>query len=418
MQHDVLIQEIQGWLLDETLRDPDIVSLFASLCARLRAAGIPLDRAALTWPTLHPLFQAEQIYWRRDSGTQFHQYRHDAGMSEAFLASPFYHVISNQISRLRRKLSGPEALRDFSVLDELQEQGYTDYLLTSTTFRIARVERTRHTATGILASWSTRREDGFSDDDIVALSRIQKVFAVACHAAIQMRVMQALGEAYLGRIAADRIFAGEARLGDGAEIRAVVWYSDLRGSTWLSGHMSPADYLDYLRNYYACTAEPVLAQGGEILDFIGDGVLAIFPVKGDLGGPEAVRAATRAMEGALDCLETYRRNPENPEMQFSISLALGDVMFGNIGVPTRLSFSAIGEVVNTVARIDDLSKTVGRSVLATEAIASVEPDLWLPIGPANLTDHDRPLPLYAPRCGRDIFDEDQLRSRFLARLAG
>ncbi len=417
MQHEILIEEIEAWLLEQALRDPAIVPLFDSLATRLRGAGIPLDRAALSWPTLHPLFQAEQIYWYRDQGAKLFQYPHRAELSETFLTSPFYHIITNDLSRLRRPLVGPGALLDFPVLQELHDEGYTDYFMTATNFRIARVESYQGGATGIMASWTTKRPGGFTGDDIIALSRIQKVFAVACHASIQMRVMEALGEAYLGPTAGRRVLSGLNRLGDGEVIKAVVWYSDLRGSTFLSSHMDPMAYLRYLKAYYACTAEPVIAEGGEVLDYIGDGVLAIFPLKGDIGGPDAVRAATRAMEQALACLDAYRAQEDAQEMQFSISLAMGEMMFGNIGVASRLSFSAIGEVVNAVTRIDDLTKTLGRSVLVTDEIAAVEPDRWVSLGHQFLPDLNRPVRIHARACHKDVFDDAALKARLHAQVA-
>lgn len=418
MQHATLIGEIEAWLLAETLKAPDIVRLFDSLCIRLHGAGLPLDRAALTWPTLHPLFQAEQIFWRRGEPAKLEQYAHGLGRSEAFTRSPFAHALENGLTRLRRRLTGPEALTDFPVLAELREKGFTDYLLTATDFHIARVGEFAGGQAGIMASWATRREGGFSADDMVALTRIQTVFAVACHASIQMRIMEALAGAYLGPTAARRVLAGDTKLGDGEMIRAVVWFSDLRGSSWLAERMPPDTYLSYLADYYACSAEPVLDAGGEVLDFIGDAVLGIFPVRGDLGGPEAVRAATRAAEAALDRLEAYRARDGATEMQFSIALALGEVMFGNIGVAARLSFSAIGSVVNTVTRIDRLSKELGRAVLVTPEIAQVEPERWVPVGPRKVTEDGKATPIFARACERDRFDAADLRARLARRLAG
>lgn len=418
MQHDVLISEIESWLIDRTLDVPDIVTLFDELCTRLHGAGVPLDRAALSWPTLHPLFQAEQIFWRREGGSELHQHPHEARLGEAYLRSPFHHAHSRNLTRFRRRLTGPEALLDFPVLVELRDQGFTDYLLTATRMSIGRVDSFRGGDVGLMATWATRREDGFAAADIVALSHIQKVFAVACHASIQMRVMESLASAYLGPTAARRVLSGDTRLGDGERIRAVVWFSDLRGSTWLSGAMPPEAYLKYLSDYYACSAEPVIAEGGDIIDFIGDAVLAIFPVRGDIGGPEAVRAATRAMEAALDRLDAYRARGDGPPMQFSVALAMGEIMFGNIGVPARLSFSAIGTVVNAVTRIDLMTKDLGRAVLATEEIAGVDPQAWTSLGAWPVADLDRPLRLYAPVSGRDRFDNAELRGRLKARLAG
>lgn len=417
MQHDVLIGEIEAWLIDETLVVPDIVTLFKSLCTRLHGVGLPLDRAAVSWPTLHPLFTAEQIFWRRGEEAELFQYPHGPGPGEGYLASPFHHAHRNGLTRLRRRLSGPESLVDFPVLEELRGKGFTDYLLTATRMNIGRVEEYLDQGVVLMASWATRREGGFSGDDIVALSRIQKLFAVACHASIQMRVMEALAGAYLGPHAARHVLSGDTRLGDGERLRAVVWLSDLRGSTWLSGAMDPEDYLAYLSKYYACTAEPVIDAGGDIIDFIGDAVLAVFPLDGDAGAPEAAAAATRAMDAALDRLAAYRRAEGTREMQFSIALAMGEIMFGNIGVPARLSFSAIGSAINVVSRLDALSKSVGRAVLATEDVARLAPERWAQLGRFDLPGLDDALPVYAPADGRDAFDNATLRLRLRDGLA-
>lgn len=155
MPHEALIGEIESWLIDESLGDPDIVELFGALCMRLHAAGLPLERAALSWPTLHPLFKAEQIYWRLGEGAQLEQYRHETISTGVFEASPFHHVLVNRLTRLRRRLFGPEALVDFPVLEELKAKGFTDYLMTSTSFQIADVGSFRGGDSGILASWAT-----------------------------------------------------------------------------------------------------------------------------------------------------------------------------------------------------------------------------------------------------------------------
>ncbi len=418
MPHEVLIEEIESWLIDEALGDPDIVELFDALCIRLHAAGVPLERAAMSWPTLHPLFQAEQIYWRRGEDAKLSQMRHDAGTPEAFEKSPFAHVLRNSLTRLRRRLTGPERLIDFPVLEELEAQGFTDYLMTATSFQIAEVRNYRGGKSGILASWSTRRDGGYTTADLKALTRIQRVFAVACHSSIQKRVMANLVNAYLGQTAGWRVLSGDIRRGDGERIQAVVWYSDLRDSTRLSNAMAPEAYLDLLRCYYDCTAQAVIEEGGEILEFIGDAVLAIFPIKGETGRPEAVRAATRAMERALDA--KAEKAPQISTLhgvdgiRFSISMAVGEVMFGNIGVPERLTFSAIGPVVNAVARIDDLTKDVGRSVLATEDVAKIEPERWKTVGRHALSGFDEPIELFARVCTRDAFTVGEKADRISA----
>lgn len=403
MSHDVLVQEIEGWLVDQALSDPDITALFRQLCERLNGVGIPVHRASLVWPMLHPLFNAEQIFWNPDEGAKLLQYSHANRKTEGWFRSPFYHALQNNLDRLRRRLTGPNALLDFDVLHEFREQGFTDYLLTCSAFRIGEVETFEERGTGILASFATRRQGGFTGDDLSALSHIQRLLAVTCRVVIQRRVTANLVNTYLGPTAGWRALTGEIRRGDGDRIRAVVFYVDLRGSTKLSDLMDADEYLSLLKDYYDCVAQPVLDQGGEILDYIGDAVLAIFPILGDTGGPEAVRAACRAMEEALNRRDQY--TGDKSLMRFAISLSVGEVMFGNIGVPERLTFSVIGPVVNRVARMDDVSKTLGRAVLVTAEIAAIEKDCWESLGEVPL-DGMGPVELFARRCHRDVFEID------------
>lgn len=408
MSHAVLIQEIEGWLIDEALGDPDIVQLFDRLCRRLNGIGVPVARAALSWPTLHPLFRAEQIFWNMDDGARLLQYSHASQQSAAWVASPFYRVITNDLERLRRRLTGPDAVLDFDVLHEFKGEGYTDYLLTSSNFRIGEVTANADGDTGIMASWATKREGGFSDTDIDGLSRIQKAFAVACRVAIQRRVTENLVNTYLGPTAGKRALTGQIRRGDGETLKAVVYYADLRNSTALSDEMAPDDYLSLLRRYYDCVAHPVIEEGGEILDYIGDAVLAIFPIRGDTGAPEAVRAACRALERSITLREA---DEAKDQMRFSISVAVGDVMFGNIGVPERLSFSVIGPVVNLVSRMDDASKGLGRAVLVTREVAAVEPACWASLGAQHFEGVSHAVELFARACERDAFDVAELAAK-------
>ena len=397
MSHATFIASIEDWLIGEALGDPDITALFGTLCDRLHAIGVPLDRASLSWPTLHPLFRSEQVFWHRGKGTEFQQYIHETTQSDAWLRSPLYHVVAHGLSQLRRQLSGPGALVDFQVLEEFREQGYTDYLITASGFRVAEVDDFQGGKPGLIASWATRRERGFTDDDLDALKRIQTVFAVAARAAIQKRVMANLANAYLGATAGWQVLAGDIRRGDGDRIPAVVWFSDLRGSTRLSDGMDPDDYLALLNRYFECTAAPVIEHGGEILNFIGDGVLAIFPI--DAGCPRA--AAARAEAAVADalrlCAEAAGSTPGGAPLRFGIGLATGEVMFGNIGVPSRLAFSAIGQVVNTVQRIETATKTLGLAVLADAAFAAAAPGDWPSAGEIEIRDYDRRIEVFTLR---------------------
>jgi len=406
MSHQILISEIESWLLEKALGDPEILKLFEALCQRLHAVGIPVERAVLSWPTLHPLFNAEQVYWWLGKGARLEQRYHSAAGNEQWLASPFYRVLSRGLPRLRRRLTGDNAFLDFEVLKEFAEQGYTDYLMTVSNFRVAEFADYQGGTPGIMASWTTSRTGGFTDMDLEALSRIQTVFAVACRAAIQKRVMANLASAYLGPTAGWRVLSGDIKRGDGEHISAVVWFSDLRASTRLSDEMSPDDYLVLLNKYFECTAAPVIEHGGEILNFIGDGVLAIFPIDGE-GTADAVRRATSAVDDALrlQAEAIDAGTPAGAPLEFGIGLDIGELMFGNIGVLHRLAFSGIGRVVNGVQRIESTTKKVGQPVLATSALAAESPDDWVSAGQHGFAGLDGEIELFAyaptPEHGRE-----------------
>lgn len=395
MSHNIFTADIEDWLIRKALRDPDIRALFEKLCERLRAIGIPLDRAALSWPVLHPLFRAEQVFWYPEKGAELEQYYHSPSGSAQWQKSPFHHAQTHELETIRRSLTGPNALLDFEVLESFRDQGYTDYLLTRTEFKIAEVEKFSGGATGMMTSWTTKREHGFTDDDLAALKRIQKLLAVAVHAAIQKRVMANVANAYLGPTAGWKVLSGDIKRGDGDQLPAVVWYSDLRSSTRLSDTMDADSYLALLNRYFECTAAPVIANGGEILNFIGDGVLAIFPIHESC----PLDASARAEAAVLDAMQrradaVAQGTPGNAPLEFGIGLAIGEVMFGNIGVADRLAFSGIGKVVNKVQRIETATKTLEIPVLATKDFARAAPGDWTACGGVEIPDFDRTLEVF------------------------
>lgn len=402
MTHSIFTAEVDNWLIDKALIDPDIRTLFEKLCERLRAIGIPLDRAALSWPVLHPLFKAEQVFWYPDRGAELEQYYHSEKGGEQWLKSPFYHAQIQGLNSIRRCLTGPNAMLDFDVLESFRDQGYTDYLLTRTQFKIAEVEHFSGGATGMMTSWTTKRAQGFSDDDLAALKHIQKLLAVAVHAAIQKRIMANVAKAYLGPTAGWKVLSGDIHRGDGDRLPAIVWYSDLRGSTRLSDTMGADSYLALLNRYFECTAAPVIANGGEILNFIGDGVLAIFPVEASCPrdatarAEAAVRDSLRLREEAI-----AQGTPGNAPLDFGIGLAIGEVMFGNIGVSDRLAFSGIGKIVNQVQRIETATKELQIPVLATSDFAEAAPGDWTACGGVEIPDFDRTLEVFTlPELGK------------------
>jgi adenylate cyclase len=382
MADSSLMQQVHDWLIDQTLQEPDIVELFEGTCLRLTGIGVPIGRGMLMWPTLHPLFQAENVLWKRGQQTELHQFPHQDTESEAWVRSPMRVMLDTDIPVLRRRLVGAGSTLDFDILTELAEQGYTDYVLLATSFfgkRPGGNERRR----GIMVSWASDQPGGFSDSDLAGLQRLQRRLAIACKTVLQERIARNITEAYLGRMTGEKVFRGSIRLGDGEQTRALVWFSDLRGSTRLAESMPSAQFLDLLNVYFECAARPIIAAGGEVLAFIGDAVLGIFPVENDSERAEVMRRVLVALEESLayaDRINGERVAAGHQEIRYGIGLNFGTVMYGNIGVPERLSFSAVGPTVIEVARIEKLTKTLGPRVLATKDIAAIDPDRWRSLG--------------------------------------
>lgn len=400
MAHQALINPIREWLIDQALGEPDIVTMFETMCHRLAAIGVPIARARLIWQTLHPLFRAEQVLWDRGGKATLDQFRHEDNSTEAWSRSPLKFVIENRLGILRRELDGPNTMDDFPILADLRRQGFTDYVVLATSVENMRdpTDSTRDSQRGILVTWASDRPGGFSSDDLECLQKIQRVFALACKTAIQSRISRNISTTYLGRRAGEAVLRGQIRRGDGERTKAVVWYSDMRNSTMLAEAMEAEAYFALLNAYFETTAGPLVDHGGEVLDFIGDAVLGIFPF-GD--GDELCDAARRA-NAALD--ETLARGRMADDQRqaagidrfaFGIGLNVGEVKFGNIGIPNRLSFSVIGHSVNEVARIESMTKFLQQTVLSGAALAKLNPDRWRSIGEHKLEGVLDPVELFA-----------------------
>lgn len=208
-------------------------------------------------------------------------------------------------------------------------------------------------------------------------------FAAAPLAALSARAtLTAVLEAYLGRRSAARVLAGPLRRDPGETIRAVLLYADLRSFTALSEAEPPAAVIAALGAWFDCIAGAVHAFGGEVLKFIGDGVLAIFPVTGDKprdACDAALRAVSSAKAGMVH-LDVERRGQGLPSLSFGVALHLGEILWGNVGAADRLDFTAIGPAVNLVSRLEGLCRPLGRTVLISGAVAAETTATLVPLG--------------------------------------
>jgi adenylate cyclase len=390
----VLIDRATSWLMAQALTDADLETVVRGCCERLHGAGIPLARVHLSFSVLHPLYRALGFTWRRSEGLQVEGYRHtaDGKTNDRFKMSPYYHLMKHKLEHLRRRLD-TDAPAEFPIFDDLKKEGLTDYLAFITAFDATKQQ-------GMLGSWSTNSRDGFSDDEIEALIRVQDRLAVAAKMAVRGDVAKSALMTYLGPNAGQRVLSGQIKRGDGETIRAAIVWGDLRNSTAMAEQLGRQTYIDNLNSFFDNVSGSVADAGGEILGFVGDGFLAIFPCeRNQKESTEACQLALAGAQEAVNRMETANRaritGGELP-LGFGIGLHIGNVMFGNVGLPDRLSFSVFGSAVNEATRLEQLTKKFGSPVIASAAFRDYCGGDWEALGNEILRGSDSPMDVYRP----------------------
>jgi adenylate cyclase len=383
----VLTEDIVDWLMDETLQEAEPSAVYGNLCERLRGAGLPLMRGYVTFRVLHPLYSASALVWNAVGGVVVdHMRREETGRTQ-FTAGPLGHVVTHRLPALRRRLTGPAAMLDFSVLEEFRDSGGTDYLVVAIAFD----QSWNH---GIVCSWLGDRPSGFTDSEIALLRRVSRELAIALKAKLERSIAKNIAHAYLGKRAGDAVLSGLIGRGDGEKITAVLWYSDLRRSTELADRLSAEAFLQLLGHYFEMTAAAVVDHGGEIVSFIGDAVLGLFRVEGSLEETcqRAFAAATESRRRLSEAMQTSTC----PEIDFGVALHVGEVIYGNVGLEQRLQFTIVGSAVNEVVRVEDLTKQLGYPFIVTSSFAKAVKHEWRSLGAHVLRGLEAPLELLTP----------------------
>jgi len=352
------------WLLTEAPAMPSTDMMIAELGARLNKAGLPIARIQVGSRTLHPqLFAIGYIWYRGQAAAEEIQRGHDIVTSPVYLDSPIK-VIHDGAPEIRRRLEGPEAVLDFPIMRDLQQEGMTDVLLLPLLSSGKRPNS---------FSVSTDRPGGFTERDVTVIRRLMPVLSLVLDIKQTKRTAGMLLEVYLGRNAGRRVLEGRIKRGDVDSIAAALWYCDLRSFTAITEGMSPQDVVLLLNDYFDCMSGPVHRHDGEVLKFIGDGFLAIFPIKDDLDRDRACNTALKAaMESlaALKELNASRQASGKPLLEVGIALHIGSVMYGNVGAAERLDFTITGPAVNLVSRIENLCRDLHYPLLTSAPFAS------------------------------------------------
>jgi adenylate cyclase len=380
----VLGSAIVEWLADEALQDSEPAKLYGELCLRLRGVGMPILRGHVAFRVLHPLYDASTMDWTAEGGVVVEHFRPGQGGRDDFLRGPLGHAMIHRLPVLRRRLTGDTALMDFAVLEEFRTLGGTDYVVFAVPFDPAGDN-------GVLYSWLGDRAAGFTDQEIVQLQRIARELSIALKSKIERGVAQNIAHAYLGKRAGQAVLNGLIRRGDGEKITAALWYSDLRHSTQLADRLPAEAFLQLLGRYFEMTAASVLDHGGEVVSLIGDAVLGLFRFEG--APDEACGRALAAANEARRRLSTSQPGAADVAFDFGIALHVGQVIYGNVGVPERLQFTLVGSAVNEVVRVQDLTKSLGHPLLATGSFARAAAGAWHPLGEHLLRGLETPMPI-------------------------
>jgi adenylate cyclase len=362
-------KDLAAELVSEASRSRPMEQVLARICEALSAAGVPLVRATANVRTMHPEVYAARYRWDRRQGAIMLERGHDVTRHPEFGKSPISEVSRTPGYFLRRRLEVPETELEYEFYRELRAEGCTDYVIWMSLFDQGIGQRPDKW--GCYVSFAVDRPGGYDDVEIAALREIVPALSLRLELAATYHTLRSLLGSYVGRGSAARILSGSYRQGQGERMVAVLWACDLRGFTAMVDQQPFDAALAALDAYFIAVTEPVATRGGEVLKFIGDAVLAIFPV-----GERSVRAvadealaAAREAFSATAASNTARIAAGLPALSFGLALHVGEVMYGNVGARGRLDFTVFGPPVNEVFRLEAMCKELDVPFLLSEELA-------------------------------------------------
>lgn len=377
--------KLRDWFLAGETRDLDPLGFAADLAKHLGPESLPVDYFSFSVRTMHPEVLVENIVWTPETGALLASRSHDLFNSSLFLHSPVARVYSKQ-EGLRQNLTQPTLTHDYPVFRELQTKGFTEYI-------IEPLKLSRDLTSYV--SWATKRPNGFSTQQSSALLSLTPFFASAVAFLSKQRAIEGLLDAYLGRQAASLVRSGQYRRCQGVPLNAIIWFSDLRGFTAFTDQHSVNETLERLNRSFEVVGSAISDHGGEILKFIGDAVLAVFPVSEVCNEKSAALLSFTAAKKVIFDLTQSPISGHEP-IRVGIGLHKGTVAFGNVGTANRLDFTVIGGPVNEAARVASMCKELKEDILCTDSVAECLPSTELrSLGAHKLSGVSHPRELFA-----------------------
>jgi len=357
------IKSITDWLAagaTSAARSEDVLD---ELCRGLLACGLPLWRVAVFVTTLHPDIMGRSFIWQEQTGVKVSAAPFAMMQTATYLDSPVVAVYASR-QPIRRRIADPDCPDDFPIVRDLRAEGATDYAA----FPLLFFNGTVHVAT-----WTTRQPGGFTDRQFSALESVIAPLARVAEIRAQKRTAENLLDTYLGHQTGEKILAGKIRRGYVEAIRAAIWLSDMRSFTTLSERLPPQELIDLLNRYFGAQVPAIIEHGGEVLKFMGDGLLAIFPIADDADADAVCGRALACARAVETQVADLPRTAENEATRFRVALHAGEVMYGNIGGGNRLDFTCIGPAVNLAARLEKVAGKLGETIVASADFAAHVP---------------------------------------------
>lgn len=350
------LQQLCRWLTSDARFLGTNTELFEQFCLKVGELAVPLDRSWLHIRTLHPQYAGVSRLWGRETGVKERYLEHDFESKNTYLTSPIRFVVEQKKQKTSRwRLNAKEAL-PFPILEELRATDYRDYLVAPLFYS---------DGTPNALSWATRSASGFSDEDLELFGGILPVFSAIAEIKSLRRFSANMLRTYAGREPGELILKGQIRRGDTRTITAAIMLVDLRDFTLVSDALAPAKVIKLLNRYFDSVMVPIHRHGGEVMEIMGDGILAIFRDRVEGGPTAACRNAFEAAKEGIGALAQSNAIESDGAIQLVAGFALhhGTVAYGNIGFGDRLDFTVIGREVNVTSRIEKLCRELDRQLI-------------------------------------------------------
>jgi adenylate cyclase len=374
-------QVLQAWGQSELRLQEETDEYLYSLTGELNQIGLNLGLATVLIRTPHPQLDMLVIRWRplgvdevptktthsilsqrttkREDGVQdVYPLAHGHTDEEMWRKGPFHRVIESK-EFLRVPLCPAPDQAPFPIVDDLVARGMTDYLV----FPVPSAPKVT-----VALSLATQRAGGFPSEFLEALKAALPLLSLSLAYNIERFLFQQVLSAYIGEEPASLVFNGQIHQGDLISRNSALGFADLRGFTAASERLPRDQLVNLINSFFEHVYIAVYRAGGEILKFMGDGVLFIVPDEGD-----AAATCDRALEAVtalIKRVQVHNQEPSKQPIRFGCALHYGEVLYGNMGSPARLDFTVMGPTVNLTARIESLTGQVGETCLLSERFDS------------------------------------------------